>query len=146
MSRPIRVKAVCLCRHDRKILLAEGYDPTKDEHYLMPIGGGVEFGELAEQAAIREVREEIGADVSDLTLLGVSENRFTFDGVHGHEVVFVFEGILVNSDLYQREYFKGIETNGVEFTVRWVPEEDVISGSIPVYPDGVLSMLQETSQ
>lgn len=145
MSKSIRVKAVCLCRHDRKILLAEGYDPTKDEHYLMPIGGGVEFGELAEQAAIREVREEIGADVFGLRLLGVSENRFMFDGVPGHEVVFVFEGKLEDSELMNREYFKGIETNGVEFTVRWVREDYVINGSIPVYPDGILSMLQEMS-
>lgn len=40
----IRAKSVCLFRHNGRILLAEGYDPGKDEHYYIPVGGGVEFG------------------------------------------------------------------------------------------------------
>ncbi|WEF10561.1 NUDIX domain-containing protein [Pectobacterium actinidiae] len=50
----IRAKAVCLFRHNGKILLAEGHDPIKDEHYVLPLGGGIDFGELS-QAAAREV-------------------------------------------------------------------------------------------
>ena len=56
----IRAKAVCLFRRDSQILLSEGYDPAKDEKYLIPVGGGIEFGEKAEEAAIRETLEEIG--------------------------------------------------------------------------------------
>ncbi|MBC6905907.1 hypothetical protein DWB84_10605 [Saccharophagus sp. K07] len=48
----IRAKSVCVFRHQNKILLTEGYDPTKNEHYLIPLGGGIEFGETSERAAI----------------------------------------------------------------------------------------------
>nr|WED69104.1 NUDIX domain-containing protein [Pectobacterium colocasium] len=71
-----RAKAVCLFRNNGKILLAEGYDPIKDEHYVLPLGGGVDFGELSQAAAEREVQEEISAATKDFLLLGVSENIF----------------------------------------------------------------------
>ena len=55
----IRAKSVCVFRHQHKVLLTECFDPAKNQHYLMPIGGGVDFGEKSSDAAIREVREEI---------------------------------------------------------------------------------------
>jgi len=46
--RKIRAKSVCLFRHQGKVLLAEAYDSVKDQHFVMPIGGGIEFGETSE--------------------------------------------------------------------------------------------------
>ena len=37
----IRAKAVCLFRQDDRVLLMQSFDPAKNEHYLMPIGGGI---------------------------------------------------------------------------------------------------------
>jgi ADP-ribose pyrophosphatase YjhB (NUDIX family) len=36
----------------------------------------VEFGERAADSALRELREELGAEVTDLTLLGVSDGLY----------------------------------------------------------------------
>lgn len=44
MSR-IRPLAICVFRHQDRILVAEGYDPVKDEHFYRPLGGGNEFGD-----------------------------------------------------------------------------------------------------
>ncbi|MEJ7705366.1 MAG: NUDIX domain-containing protein [Geodermatophilaceae bacterium] len=55
-----------------------------------PWGGGIEFGETAEEALRREFTEELGVALGVVRLLGVLENRFELAGVPGHEIVFVF--------------------------------------------------------
>ncbi|WNJ97570.1 NUDIX hydrolase [Vibrio ruber] len=137
----IRAKAVCLFRHQRRILLAEGYDPIKGEKYVIPVGGGIEFGEKSTDAARRETFEEIGAEIDNLRLLGISENIFTFSGTAGHEIVFVYEAELKDKSFYQRDEIPGIEVDGERFIVRWFDEDDILNGSLPFYPDGIINML-----
>lgn len=137
----IRAKAVCLFRRDGKLLLSEGYDPAKDEKYLIPVGGGIEFGETAEEAAIRETLEEIGAEIYDLSLLGVTENIFTFDNQKGHEIVFVYEAKLEDEDLYHKQEIIGVETNGESFVVKWFSEDEIKSNRVPFYPNGIAGLL-----
>jgi len=43
----IRSIAICVFRHKNHILVAEGYDPVKDEYFYRPLGGGIEFGETS---------------------------------------------------------------------------------------------------
>lgn len=61
---------------------------------------GVEFGETSRQAIVREVQEELSGEITDLRLLGVLENRFTFDGEDGHEIVFVYDGRFADEFMY----------------------------------------------
>lgn len=137
----IRAKAVCLFRNHGKILLAEGYDPIKDEHYVLPLGGGVDFGELSQAAAEREVQEEISAATKDFSLLGVSENIFSYNGKPGHEIVFVYEARFQDESLYQQETIHGIETNGVPIVTRWFDIDRLRSGEIKFYPHGIVDMI-----
>ena len=88
--RPIAL--VVFRRDDGAILVAPGFDRVKEQRFYRPLGGEIEFGELAEDAARREIREELGAEIDDLRLLGVFENIFTFLGHSGHELVWVYEG------------------------------------------------------
>ncbi|MDW3844990.1 NUDIX domain-containing protein [Micromonospora sp. BRA006-A] len=55
------------------------------------MGGGIDFGETAEAAVRRELREELDVDLLDVRLLGVLENLFHAFGRDGHEIVFVFD-------------------------------------------------------
>jgi len=48
--------------------------------FYIPIGGGVEAGEYAIDAAKREVPEEVGQEIENICLLDISENIFTFNG------------------------------------------------------------------
>jgi ADP-ribose pyrophosphatase YjhB (NUDIX family) len=57
---------------DDKILLQK---PVDDDGYALP-GGHVSFGEISEEALIREFREEIGADIKVERLILVGENFF----------------------------------------------------------------------
>src|SRR3990170_6464584 len=105
----IRPIALCLFRRRDDILVFEGVDTVKPEVFYRPLGGGIHFGERAEDAARREIREEVGAEITNLHLLGVVENLFTHQGAPGHEVVFLFEGDLTEPSLYEREELVGHE-------------------------------------
>lgn len=54
--------------------------------YDLP-GGGVEFGEMPEDAVVREVKEETGIDVVSPKLVNVASNFFTFP-INGEQKYF----------------------------------------------------------
>lgn len=132
----IRTKAVCLFFYQDKILLTKGYDPTKDEYYLIPVGGGIEFGETSEQAVIREVWEETTQEIHDPQLLGVLENLFTFDGIQGHEIVFVYQAQFTDLTAYQQT-LHGYESNNVPLIAEWLSKQQIELSQYPVYPKGI---------
>ncbi|HEX5141250.1 MAG TPA: hypothetical protein VFX19_09915, partial [Dehalococcoidia bacterium] len=47
--RPIAI--VVFRRPDGAILVAPGFDTVKQQHFYRPLGGEIEFGELAEDTA-----------------------------------------------------------------------------------------------
>ncbi len=55
-----------------------------------PIGGGIEFGEAAQEALKREMHEELRCDVSITNDPIICENIFEHHGVKGHEIIFAF--------------------------------------------------------
>jgi ADP-ribose pyrophosphatase YjhB (NUDIX family) len=73
----IRPIVLCLFRDGDRILVSEAYDSAKGDYYCRPLGGGIEFGEHSRDAMLREIQEEIGAEVESLELIGVLESIFT---------------------------------------------------------------------
>ncbi len=135
----VRVKAVCLFLHNGRVLAIDSVDPTKQQRFWVPVGGRVEFGETSHDAIVREVREELGAEIADLHLLGVVENLFTFDGEPGHEIIFVYDARFADAGMYESAQIRGIE-GSVEFTAHWIhplsPE-----GERPIYPEGLPDLI-----
>jgi 8-oxo-dGTP pyrophosphatase MutT (NUDIX family) len=123
-------------------LVGDVYDPVKQELFYCPLGGGIKFGETSVEALRREIQEEIGAGFVDPVLLGVLENRFVFDGQPGHEIVFVYDAILIDNQLYGMDRFSGIESNGSAFTALWLDIETIGPETPPVYPDGLIDLLK----
>src|SRR5262245_7803885 len=103
-KKRIRPLAICVFRHNDKILVAEGYDPVKGETFYRPLGGGIEFGERSDEAICREIMEELNLEVdrNSLKYLGTLENIFTFNGTPGHEIVQVYDGALIESGPYDQ--------------------------------------------
>lgn len=123
MSKPtvIRVIAICLFRRDDQILVFEGFDRVKGTHFYRPLGGGVDAGETSAEAIVREIREELGAEITDLKLVGVLESIFTVDERAGHEIVFVYDGRFVDESFYTRPLIEAVEDNSTVLPATWRP-------------------------
>jgi 8-oxo-dGTP pyrophosphatase MutT (NUDIX family) len=146
VMRHIRAIAICVFRDGSRILVGDGYDPTKRELFYRPPGGGIHFGESSEAALRREIREELGVEIRNPRLLGVLENLFTFDSKQGHEIVFVYDAELEDRALYGLETFQGRESNGQSFSALWINLDSISPQDPPVYPEGLVELLRGDEQ
>jgi len=138
--RPPRVIALAVVILHDHLLAAPVHEPGRSLAYR-PLGGAVEFGERAADAAVRELREETGRDAELLDLISVSENLFEYAGAPGHEIVFA----------YHVRFVPGAELGDLSplpcadrapggpderFDAVWLPLAEVLAGSVTVYPAG----------
>ncbi|MDO8564458.1 MAG: NUDIX domain-containing protein, partial [bacterium] len=129
----IVVKAMCIVRNGEKLLLHRGFDEVKGEKFLRLFGGHVEFEETGEQAVRREMKEETGSDLSELKFLQATEHMFTYRGKPHHEIIFLFEGTLVDKALYDKKEFT-FEDGGKTIEAGWFSKEDAEREGLPMYP------------
>ena len=138
----VRPIAIGLVRDGDRLLVAEGRDASKGgQVFYRPLGGTIEFGEAAAETVRREFGEEIQAEVDIGPLLGVLENLFVYEGRPGHEIVFVFKAHLRDERLRAVESLASVESDGSDFVARWVPLDAFRTGVAPLYPDGLLQLL-----
>lgn len=110
--------------------------------YYRPPGGGIELGEHSEQTVVRELREELGADVTPTAFLGFLENIFRVEGSVGHEIVALYRVRFEEESLYRRDVFSLTDGDSQNEAV-WVPLADFASGDKLLMPNGLLKILQQ---
>lgn len=103
LTRPLTLGVRLILIKDKHVFLVKH---TYQNLWFLP-GGGVEKGETLEQAAQREAREELGAELGPLTILGIYTNFFDFKS--DHVVVFVCEDFTLqprpNSEIAASQFF-----------------------------------------
>jgi 8-oxo-dGTP pyrophosphatase MutT (NUDIX family) len=125
-------------RRGHLVLVGEGHDRVKDSSFYRPLGGEIESGESAEDALIREMREELGAEVRVIRSLGELDNQFVFEGKPGWEQVQVLEAEFGSADAPR---MTSVEAEG--WNLRWVDPDAI---DLPLYPDGLADLLRLTSR
>lgn len=136
----IRAMALCAVRNGNRFLFQEGFDSATKETFARPAGGGIEFGEPAEEAVRREFREELDAELSNLRLLGVAESIFHFEGRPGHQIIFLFVAHFEDETLNKREEFE-IQEKRSRGRATWMSLEDLSRLKRPLYPSGLRELL-----
>lgn len=132
------MKAFAAVLYRDHLLLGEAYDETRRLRYCRPLGGHLEFGEAAGEAAIRELREEIGRGIEVIAPLGIVEVRFVHEGVPGHEIVFEFVARFLPGEAPATlDPINAAELGQEGWTARWYPLAEVLGGSHTVFPEGL---------
>lgn len=137
----VRPLAICVFRNKGKILVCEGKDSVKNETFYRPAGGMIEFCEKAEDALIREIREEINEEITNIKFLELIENIFTYEGKPGHELIFVYDAEFVNKNMYEKEVVTITETNNVWCNAYWKATDEFGEGKLKLYPDNLKNLL-----
>ncbi len=135
MSGP-PVKAMVVIRRPGDGAVLVQRDTALDRSFERLLGGHLDLGELAEDTARREMREEIGREIRVVRRLDVVENHWITDGVSGHEIVFVFEAEFAHPADYDFDQLTMFDEPTV--VVRWRAIGEI---EPPLYPDGVVALL-----
>lgn len=125
-------------RRGSLVLVGEGYDRVRDQRFYRPLGGQIESGETAEQALVREMREELGDEIHSVRHLGELDNRFVFEGRPGWEQVHVLEAEFVSP---AAPHVNSVEVEG--WNLKWVDPDAL---DLPLYPDGLADLLRLISR
>lgn len=138
----IRVKALGLNWRDGRLLASEIYSDDGSIKGVRPLGGSIEFGELAAAALIREFREELGVEVTIAGPPTVMENLYAHEGAQGHEILFLFEILLPDGAFAGQDCITYREDNGAACVARWYDLDALdVLGGVELYPTGLKALL-----
>ena len=133
MSRTVRVAAAIIVRDDRIFATQRGYGDYKD-WWEFP-GGKLEEGETAEEALIREIREELRAEVEVGSLFSTVE----YDYPKFHLVMYCYLCRLATDEVELVEHEAACWLGKKDIrAVRWLPSDIEVVDKL-VSEEGILA-------
>lgn len=129
-SGVIRVRASALIMRDKQLLLVKQKVPVKARPVWLPPGGGIEVGETAEEALVREVAEETGVQIRPLRLRYIHE--FIQDTFHAYE--FYYRAEMVGGVLRKGGDPEHAPEEQLISRVAWVPIDQLSDSNFELFP------------
>ena len=139
-------RVVLLDERDR-VLLVRGHDVDQPERsWWFTVGGGIDAGEDARSAAMREVREETGLVLAAERLVGPVLTRsavFDFYAEHCRQDEEFFLARLVADEVgdLSREGWTDVEHEVID-ELRWWDLDELAAVTIEVFPAGLAQIVR----
>ena len=109
-NKPLIAVGVLVIDKDKALIIKRGEEPNK---FLWSIPGGlVEIGEELEEAAIREVKEEMGIDIKIEKMIGI------FNCINRNKNEIEYHYVII--DYIAREFTGSIKTNKEILDFKWM--------------------------
>ena len=126
------------------VLLRNGkiFLQSEKDVYALP-GGHVNFGETAENALVRELKEEAGASVSCERLLWVEENFWKWGDKDAHGISFYYLMSLTDDTTLPDDFAEYVKDNE-NVMLKWFPIEDI--KNIAIYPQFIKDKINNLSE
>lgn len=140
-------RVILLDEHDR-VLLIRGHDADQPERsWWFTIGGGIDAGESAREAAVREVREETGIVLADGDLVGPVLTRsaifdFFFEHCRQDEEIFLARVPASSFVAEDRSGWTALEQDVID-ELRWWSLPDLAAVEIEVFPEGLAGLVAD---
>lgn len=139
----IRPISLALIKNENgQYLFHQGRDRVRNETFYRPLGGGIDFGELAVAALKREILEELNEEVIIHKQLGTFENIFKYEQRFGHEIVILFLAEFKNRNVYEKKELEIHEHNGLISTAVWRSLEEIKQEKAHLYPIGLEELIK----
>ena len=141
-----RAARVILLDEDDRVLLIRGHDADQPERsWWFTIGGGIDAGESALQAAVREVREEAGIALEHDHVLGPVFTRsaifdFFFEHCRQDEEIFLARVPAASFVGEDRTGWTALEQDVID-ELRWWTLADLSAVEIEVFPEGLAALV-----
>ena len=119
--KEIHVVAAIIHDGDRVFATQRGYGPWKD-YWEFP-GGKIEAGETPEEALIREIREELGAEIAIDSYLTTVE--YDYPEFHLHMLCYLAHVQSGRLTLKEHEAARWLKEDELD-TVRWLPADWIV--------------------
>jgi len=128
-----RIAAILI--RDGKVLLQK---PINDDGYSLP-GGHVSHGETSAETLIREIKEEIGADIKVEKLILIGENFFPWGDKPCQQIGLYYTVSLLNEEQIPLDgTFQAFDELGgqrIDLDFTWMPLDKL--SQIKLYPEGI---------
>jgi 8-oxo-dGTP pyrophosphatase MutT (NUDIX family) len=137
----IRAKVIGIAQHETRLLVCEVLNDHGILKGWIPLGGGIEFGETAEEALKREIVEELGCDILITGTPMTYENIFEHYGAKGHEIILALTIKFKDPQIYSIERFQIRESSGSLHWVEWIDIECFKSGEAILFPTALAQQI-----
>lgn len=137
---------VILLDEDDRVLLIRGHDVDQPERsWWFTIGGGIDAGETALDAAVREVREESGIVLAAHDVHGPVFTRsaifdFAFEHCRQDEEIFLARVPSSSFVVEDRSGWTTLEQDVID-ELRWWSLVDLAAVDIEVFPEGLAALV-----
>ena len=142
-----RAARVILLDEDDRVLLIRGHDQDQPERsWWFTIGGGIDAGESAAEAALREVREETGVVLRADELVGPVFTRsaiFDFFSEHCRQDEVIYLARIPGSSFAgtDRSGWTALEQDIID-ELAWWSLEDLATVDLEVFPEGLVDLVR----